>query len=159
MDVYFRSCPRDVRVTTLIFIPSLNTKIDFIMLEKGIFLKPLSLCNKALFPSVETILIQGWFNTVAESRFSNIILGMEVHLTAQTEKKLKDLAAQSGRPTDDIVEDAMVGYFDEVLQIRETLDSRYDDIKSGRIKLVPGDQVEAYFRQKSADADPSQSGS
>jgi predicted transcriptional regulator len=84
---------------------------------------------------------------------------MEVHLTAETEKKLKDLAAQSGRPTDDIVEDAMAGYFDEVLQIRETLDSRYDDIKSGRIKLVPGDQVEAYFRQKSADADPSQSGS
>ena len=39
MDVYFRSCPRDVRVTTLIFIPSLNTKMCFIMLEKGIFLK------------------------------------------------------------------------------------------------------------------------
>ena len=33
MDVYFRSCPRDVRVTTLIFIPSLNTKMSFIMLE------------------------------------------------------------------------------------------------------------------------------
>jgi predicted transcriptional regulator len=84
---------------------------------------------------------------------------MEVHLTAETEKKLKDLAAQSGRATDDIVEDAMAGYFDEVLQIRETLDSRYDDIKSGRVKLIPGDQVEAYFRQKTTDADHSQSGS
>lgn len=84
---------------------------------------------------------------------------MEVHLTAETEKKLKDLAAQSGRATDDIVEDAMAGYFDEVLQIRETLDSRYDDIKSGRVKLIPGDQVEAYFRQKTTDADRSQSGS
>jgi predicted transcriptional regulator len=84
---------------------------------------------------------------------------MEVHLTAETEKKLKDLAAQSGRATDEIVEDAMAGYFDEVLQIRETLDSRYDDIKSGRVKLIPGDQVEAYFRQKSNDADRSQSGS
>jgi hypothetical protein len=39
MDVYFRSCPRDVRVTTLIFIPSLNTKMSFIVLEKGIFLE------------------------------------------------------------------------------------------------------------------------
>jgi hypothetical protein len=27
-------------VTTLIFIPSLNTKMHFIVLEKGIFLKP-----------------------------------------------------------------------------------------------------------------------
>ena len=51
---------------------------------------------------------------------------MEVHLTAETEKKLKDLAAQSGRGTDDLVEDAMAGYFDEVLQIRKTLDSRYE---------------------------------
>jgi hypothetical protein len=41
MDVYFRSCPRDVRVTTLIFIPSLNTKMSFIVLEKGIFLEDL----------------------------------------------------------------------------------------------------------------------
>jgi predicted transcriptional regulator len=94
-----------------------------------------------------------------DRRFSNIVAGMEVHLTAETEKKLKDLAAQSGRAPDEIVEDAMAGYFDEVLQIRETLDSRYDDIKSGRVKLIPGDQVEAYFRQKSTDADRSQSGS
>jgi hypothetical protein len=43
MDVYFRSCPRDVRVTTLIFIPSLNTKMSFIMLEKGIFLESFSM--------------------------------------------------------------------------------------------------------------------
>ena len=42
MDVYFRSCPRDVRVTTLIFIPSLNTKMYFIMLEQGIFLEDFS---------------------------------------------------------------------------------------------------------------------
>jgi hypothetical protein len=41
MDVYFQSCPRDVRVTTLIFIPSLNTKMSFIVLEKGIFLEDL----------------------------------------------------------------------------------------------------------------------
>jgi hypothetical protein len=37
-----RSCPRDVQVTTLILIPSLNTKMHLIMLEKGIFLEDLS---------------------------------------------------------------------------------------------------------------------
>ena len=44
-------------------------------------------------------------NTVPEGRFSNIMERMEVHFTAETEKKLKNLAAQSGRGTDDLVED------------------------------------------------------
>ena len=77
---------------------------------------------------------------------------MEVHFTPETEKKLKDLSAQSGRGTDDLVEDAMAGYVDELLQAREMLNSRYDDLKSGRVKPIPGDEVEAYFREKSAAA-------
>jgi uncharacterized protein (DUF433 family) len=35
---------------------------------------------------------------------------MEVHFTPETEKKLRDLAAQSGRATDELAEDAMAGY-------------------------------------------------
>jgi hypothetical protein len=84
---------------------------------------------------------------------------MEVQFTPETEKKLKDLAAQSGRGTDDLVEDAMAGYVDELIKVRETLNSRYDDLKSGKVKPIPGDEVEAYFRQKSAAARRSQSGS
>ncbi len=79
---------------------------------------------------------------------------MEVNFNPETEKKLKDLAAQSGRGTDDLVEDAMAGYAAELLQAREMLDSRYDDLKSGRVKPVPGDEVEAYFREKSAARAP-----
>jgi hypothetical protein len=75
---------------------------------------------------------------------------MEVHFTPETEKKLQDLSVASGRATDDLVEDAMAGYFEEVRQIGETLDSRYDDLESGRVKTIPGDEVEAYFREKSA---------
>jgi hypothetical protein len=77
---------------------------------------------------------------------------MEVHLTAETEKKLRDLSALSGRPTDELVEDAVAGYFAEVLQIRETLDSRYDELKSGKVKPILGAEVEAHFREKSAGA-------
>jgi hypothetical protein len=84
---------------------------------------------------------------------------MEVHFTAETEKKPKDLAAQSGRETDELVEDAMAGYVDELRQTREMLNSRYDDLKSGRVKPIPGDEVEAYFREKSAAARRSQTGS
>ena len=35
---------------------------------------------------------------------------MEVHLTAETEKKHKDLSAMSGRATDELVEDPMSGF-------------------------------------------------
>ena len=65
---------------------------------------------------------------------------MEVHLTPETEKKLKDLAAQSGRGTDDLVEDAMVGYFDELSQVREMLDRRYDEMESGRVESIDGEE-------------------
>jgi class 3 adenylate cyclase len=77
---------------------------------------------------------------------------MEVHLTSETEKKLKDLSALSGRATDELVEDAMAGYFAEVQEIREALNGRYDDLKSGKVKRIPGDAVEAHFREKSAGA-------
>jgi len=39
------------------------------------------------------------------------------------------------------------------------LNSRYDDLKSGKVKPIPGDEVEAYFREKSAAARRSQLGS
>ena len=84
---------------------------------------------------------------------------MEVHFAPETEKKLKDLAAQSGRGPDELVEDAMAGYFEEVAQTREMLNSRYDDLRSGKVKPIPGDEVEAYFREKSAAACRPQPGS
>jgi predicted DNA-binding protein len=79
--------------------------------------------------------------TVAERCFSRILKAMEVHFTPETEKKLKDLSTQSGRGTDDLVEDAMAGYFDAVLHAREMLNSRYDDLKSGGVKAISRDEV------------------
>ena len=78
---------------------------------------------------------------------------MEVHFAPETEKKLNDLAAQSGRGTaDELVRDVVEAYVDELAQTRARLNSRYDDLKSGRVKPIPGDEVEAYFRKKSAAA-------
>ena len=74
--------------------------------------------------------------------------GMEVHFTPETEKKLKDLAAQSGRGADDLVEDAMAGYFAEALHAHEMLDRRYDDLKSGKVKPVDGDQFFENLRRR-----------
>lgn len=85
---------------------------------------------------------------------------MEVHFAPETEQKLKDLAAQSGRKTaDELVQDVVEGYFDELAQTRTMLNRRYDDLKDGRVKPIPGDEVEAHFRDKSAAARRSQPGS
>jgi hypothetical protein len=77
---------------------------------------------------------------------------MEVHLTPDTEKKLRDLAAESGRGTDELAEDAMASYVNELLRTREMLNTRYDDLKNGRVNPIPGDEVETHFREKSASA-------
>jgi hypothetical protein len=76
---------------------------------------------------------------------------MEVHFTPETEKKLTDLAAQSGPGNaDELVQDVIEEYFGDLAQTRETLDRRYDDLESGRVKPVPGDEVIAQLRAKSA---------
>jgi predicted transcriptional regulator len=77
---------------------------------------------------------------------------MEVNLSPDIEKKLNDIAAQSGRPATELAQDAIAGYVDELANARAMLDRRYDDIKSGKVKLIPGEDVEAYFREKSAAA-------
>jgi predicted DNA-binding protein len=84
---------------------------------------------------------------------------MEVQFAPELEKQLNDLATQSGRGPAELIQDVMAGYVSEVSETREILDSRYDDIKSGRVKLIPGEEVEAYFREKSASARRSQPGS
>jgi hypothetical protein len=75
---------------------------------------------------------------------------MEVHFTPDLERKLIDLAGQSGRATDELLQDALAGYFEELGKTRDMLNSRYDELKSGRVKPIAGDEVEAYFREKSA---------
>jgi hypothetical protein len=69
---------------------------------------------------------------------------MEVHFTPDLEKKLNELAAKTGRGADEIVQDVVAGYVDELAGVREMLDGRYGDLKSGRIKPVDG---EAFFEQ------------
>ena len=76
---------------------------------------------------------------------------MEVHVKPETESRLHELAAQTGRPADDLVEDAIAAYLQELAQVRETLDIRYDEIKSGRVQPIDGEEALARLRRKSAD--------
>jgi hypothetical protein len=76
---------------------------------------------------------------------------MEVHFTAETEKKLKDIVAQTGSGNADVlVQDVVEEYFGDLAQARETLDRRYDGLESGGVKPIPGDEVIARLRARSA---------
>lgn len=76
---------------------------------------------------------------------------MVVRLKPETESRLQELAATTGRRPDELLEDAMAGYLAELEQVRETLDSRYDDIKSGRVAPVGSEQALSQLRHKSND--------
>lgn len=62
------------------------------------------------------------------------------------------MVVETGLAPDKLVEDAMAGYVVELEATRERLNSRYDDLKSCRVKPVPGRKVGGYFREKSAVA-------
>ncbi len=76
---------------------------------------------------------------------------MEVNFRPETESRLQELASKSGRPPSDLIEDAMAGYLQELSEVRTMLDGRYDDLKSGRVKPVDGDEAFAKLRQKSKE--------
>ena len=44
----------------------------------------------------------------------------------------------------------MTDFLDDIAFTRETLDRRYDDMEGGRVKPIPGEEVFARLRAKSA---------
>ncbi len=74
---------------------------------------------------------------------------MAVHLKPETEARLQELAATTGRAPEELVEDAMSGYLAELTQVRNMLDARYDEIKNGRVQAIDGEEAFARLRQKS----------
>ncbi len=67
-----------------------------------------------------------------------MVLSLDPALAAKVER----WSAETGRPADELVEDAIAGYFNEIEELRSMLDCRYDEIAEGKVKLVDG--AEAY---------------
>ncbi|MDR3774675.1 MAG: hypothetical protein P4L26_15075 [Terracidiphilus sp.] len=66
---------------------------------------------------------------------------MELRLQPELAAKLEQWSAQTGRPADELVDDAVASYILELDGLRNILDSRYDDMLSGKVKGVPGDEA------------------
>jgi hypothetical protein len=76
---------------------------------------------------------------------------MAVHLKPETESRLRELVATTGRELDELVEDAMAGYLAELAQVRNMLHGRCDDIKSDRVEPIDGEEAFDLLRRKSED--------
>jgi predicted DNA-binding protein len=76
---------------------------------------------------------------------------MEVNLRPETESRLQELAAKTGRPPNDLVDEAVAGYLKELTEVREMLDGRHDELASGRVKPIDGEETFAALRRKSSN--------
>jgi hypothetical protein len=74
---------------------------------------------------------------------------MDVHLdNPDLQAKLDRWVTETGRGPGELVEDAMAGYFDELARTREMLNSRYDDLKTGRVKPIDGAEFFENLRRR-----------
>jgi len=69
---------------------------------------------------------------------------MEVHFSPDVQAKLEQMAREAGRQPTEVIEDAVVGLYDELAYTREMLDRRYDEMESGKVQGIDGE--EAYRR-------------
>jgi hypothetical protein len=70
------------------------------------------------------------------------------HFISDVEKKFNDLAAQSGRRTDDLLQDALAAPFDELVETRDMLNDRYDEPRRGNVEPVDGEAAFARLKAK-----------
>ena len=75
---------------------------------------------------------------------------MEVRLQPELAAKVEQRSTKTGCPADELVEDAVATYLLEVNDLRNMLDSRYDDLLSGNIKGVPGDEARRILEERIA---------
>ncbi|HEY5867209.1 MAG TPA: hypothetical protein VI542_16935 [Candidatus Tectomicrobia bacterium] len=71
-------------------------------------------------------------------------------MTPDIETKLYALATETERTADEVVQDALIGYFEELAQVRGMLDSRYDEMKSGKVTPIDGEAFFESLRQREA---------
>jgi hypothetical protein len=76
---------------------------------------------------------------------------MEVHLGPDLQAKIDQLVSETGCSPDKLLEDALAAYVPELAGTREMLDSRYDDLKSGKVKPIDGEAFFEGLRQREED--------
>jgi predicted transcriptional regulator len=66
---------------------------------------------------------------------------MEVHFKPEVQAKLEQMARDAGRQPSEVIEDALAGLFDELAYTRELLDRRYDEMETGEVQGIDGEEA------------------
>jgi len=66
---------------------------------------------------------------------------MEVQFTPDVQAKLDQMARDTGRRSDEVVQDAVMGLLDELSFTREMLERRYHDLEAGRVQAIDGEEA------------------
>lgn len=53
----------------------------------------------------------------------------------------------TGRPKDELVEDAVAGYFEDLAEMQQMLDRRYDEMESGKAVMIDGEESLTILRR------------
>ncbi len=75
---------------------------------------------------------------------------MDLRLEPALAARIERWSAETGRPVGDLLEDAIASYFQEVDDLRGVLDRRYDEMVSGKVKGVPGDEARRILEERIA---------
>lgn len=73
---------------------------------------------------------------------------MEIHFTPEIEERITQIAGTTGRDADELVRDVMAEYLAGITEIRATLDRRYDEIKSGDVESIDGEEFFEALRKR-----------
>lgn len=74
---------------------------------------------------------------------------MSVHVdNPDLQAKIDQWVLETGRTADELLLDAMAGYFDELAEVRTTIDRRFEEISSGKVQLIDGEEVRRQMKAR-----------
>ena len=76
---------------------------------------------------------------------------MEVQFTPEVQAELDQMARDVGRSSNELVQDAVMGFFDELAFARAMLERRYHDLETGRVQPMDGEEAYRRLMQKTEE--------
>ena len=82
---------------------------------------------------------------------------MEVPFSVDEQTRINRLATRAGRDSAQLIREVMSSYLHEIDAVREMLNTRYDEILSGRVKPIDGEEAFARLQRENQERHPDRS--
>jgi len=78
-------------------------------------------------------------------------LTMSIELSPALAAQVDAFAAKTGRTPAELVEESLSGYLKELEEARKLLDRRYEELTSGRVEPIPGEEAIKWLEERAAE--------